>query len=691
MSYSIGVDIGGTNIDIGIVETGSAKILTKTSFKTNAPRAASEIVEQIVSEIKKLLDNLGIAFSDVEKIGIGTPGVVKNNVVSLALNLGWENEPIGDMITELTGLPTYVANDANAAAYAEAVGGVGVGAESVMAVALGTGVGGGIVIDGKIWEGYNGFAAEIGHMIIEKNDRKCVCGNSGCLESYCSATALTADTVAAMEKNKDSAMWGLVGGNINAVSGRTAFDAARLGDAAAKNVIYSFIDSLAVGVANLINVFQPDVVCICGGISREGDNLLTPLNERLEKLAFSVKDAKTKVTVASFTNEAGIVGAALLGPQSIKADADKKTLNRISEVVSHYVNGAVLVSVEPYGNGHINDTYKIVMRREGKEELYLLQRMNKNVFRQPWYLMENMIGVTDFLRTKVEKSGGDVSREVMSVYRTREGSPWYYDDDDEYWRLVTFIVDSMSYDMVENPEQFYMSAVAFGNFQKLLSDYPAYMLRETIPNFHNTPVRYDNLMKAKERDAVGRVKTVKDELEFAEARKDFTELFEREREAGRLPLRVTHNDTKLNNILFDTNTKKPICVVDLDTIMPGYSINDFGDSIRFGASSAPEDESDLDKVEMSLELFELYVKGFLEGTGGALTEIEISLMPAAAKMMTFECGMRFLTDYLDGDVYFKTKYPEHNLDRARNQFKLVRDMEVKMDKMQEIVNKYLQK
>ncbi len=691
MGYSIGVDISGTNIAIGIVDTGSAKILTKTSVKTNAPRPAAEIVEQIASELKNLCAETGISLSEIEKIGIGTPGVVKNNVVSIALNLGWEDAPVGDMLTELTGLPTYVANDANVVAYAEAVSGAGVGADSVIAVALGTGVGGGIIIDGKIWEGCNGFAAEIGHMIVEKDGRECVCGKRGCLESYCSATALIADTVRGMNENKDSAMWGLVGGDIKAVSGRTAFDAARLGDEVAGAIVERYIDYLAVGVANIINVFQPDVVCIGGGISGEGDNLLVPLKERLDKLAFSVKGAKTKVTTASFRNSAGIIGAALLGPESIKVEAKGKLKNKISTVISHFVNGAVLASFEPYGNGHINDTYKVTMRREGREELYLLQRMNKNVFCQPWYLMENMMGVTDFLKTEVEKSGGDPTREVMSVYRTREGSLWFYDEDGEYWRLVTFIENSMSYEKVERPEQFYMSAVAFGNFQRLLSDYPAYMLRETIPNFHNTPVRFDNLMKAKARDAKGRAEAVAAELAFAEARRDFTEIFEREREAGRLPLRVTHNDTKLNNILFDVNTKEPICVVDLDTIMPGYSINDFGDSIRFGASTAPEDETDLDKVEMSLELFELYVKGFLEGTGGALTETEISLMPEAAKMMTFECGMRFLTDYLDGDVYFKIKYPEHNLDRARNQFKLVSDMEAKMDKMHEIVNKYLQK
>ena len=687
MSYSIGVDIGGTNIAIGIVNTESAKILAKTAVKTNAPRPASEIAGQIAYECKKLCESSGIPYSDIEKIGVGTPGVVKNNTVSLALNLGWEMEPIGDMLTELTGLPTYVANDANVAAYAEAVKGIGEGAESLAALALGTGVGGGIVIDGRIWEGVNGFAAEMGHMIVEKDGRECVCGKRGCLEKYCSANALIGDTVEAMKADPDSLMWRVVNNDISAVDGKTAFDAAAMGDSSAKRVIDSFIDYLAIGASNVINLLQPEVLCIGGGVSWQGDNLLVPLKQRLEKLSFSMKDSKTRVEVATFRNDAGIIGAALLGPKSTKMSFR----NEISEIISHFFTAVSLVDAEPYGNGHINDTYKLTINRDGRDETYLLQKMNKNVFRKPWYLMENMVGVTEFLKKKIAAAGGDTEREVMSVYRTVDGACWHIDSRGDYWRLITFISDSMSYEKVERPEQFYMSAVAFGKFQRQLADYPAYMLRETIPDFHNTPVRFANLMRSKERNAAGRVGEVLPELEFAASRKDFSELFEREREAGRLPLRVTHNDTKLNNILFDTVTKEPICVVDLDTIMPGYSINDFGDSIRFGASSAPEDETDLDKVYMDLSLFELYVKGFIEGTGGALTETEISLMPAAAKMMTFECGMRFLTDYLDGDVYFKTKYPTHNLDRARNQFKLVLDMESKMDEMNKIVNKYLQK
>ena len=686
MGYSIGVDIGGTNVAIGIVETESAKILHKTSFKTRAPRSASEIVGEIAAACLELSENSGIAIERIDKIGVGTPGVVKDNTVSLALNLGWENEPIGEMISKLTSLPTFVANDANVAAYAEAIKGAGEGAETVIGFALGTGVGGGIVTNGKIWEGFNGFAGELGHMIIEKDGRECICGKRGCIEAYCSATALIKDTRAAMQKNPDSAMW-KIAGSLDGVSGRTAFDAARAGDKTAEAVVDFFIDSLAVGVANMINIFQPDVVTVGGGISGEGENLLAPLRRRLDSMAFSVGENKTSVVCARFRNDAGIIGAALLGADSIK----KSSFEKVPELMREFIPEAKIIERIPYGNGHINDTFKVTTDEGGVIKTYILQRMNKTVFKTPWLLMENMKGVTDFLARRVKAAGGNVDREVMSVYRTTEGALFACDKDGEYWRLVTFITKSMSYEKVERPEQFYMCAVAFGNFQRQLASYPAETLCETIPNFHNTPVRYENLMKAVEKNASGRAESVKEEIAFAKARREFTETFERKREEGSLPLRVTHNDTKLNNILFDIDTKEPICVVDLDTIMPGYSINDFGDSIRFGASTAPEDETDLDKVEMDIELFELYVRGFLEGTGGALTDTEISLMPAAAKMMTLECGMRFLTDYIDGDVYFKTKYSTHNLDRARNQFKLVRDMEAKMDKMQEIVNKYIQK
>ena len=219
----------------------------------------------------------------------------------------------------------------------------------------------------------------------------------------------------------------------------------------------------------------------------------------------------------------------------------------------------------------------------------------------------------------------------------------------------------------------------------MLADYPAEKLTESIVNFHNTPWRYDNLMKAVEADAVGRLKDVLPEVEFARARKEFCETLERAKNAGALPLRVTHNDTKLNNILFDETTGEPVCVIDLDTIMPGYSVNDFGDSIRFGANTAAEDETDIEKIKLDLDLFRVYAKGFLEGCNGSLTEAEIELLPAGAMMMTLECGMRFLTDHLQGDVYFRIHRENHNLDRARNQFALVADMEKKLPEMKQIV------
>ena len=230
-----------------------------------------------------------------------------------------------------------------------------------------------------------------------------------------------------------------------------------------------------------------------------------------------------------------------------------------------------------------------------------------------------------------------------------------------------------------------MGEYTFGIFQQQLADYPVHKLHESIVNFHNTPWRYENLMKAVKKDAFGRLAEVTAEVDFAREREAFCKTLELAREAGTLPLRVTHNDTKLNNILFDASTGAPVCVIDLDTVMPGYSVNDFGDSIRFGANTAAEDETDLSKVTLDLELFEAYAKGFLKGCNGSLTDTEVKFLPVGAMMMTLECGMRFLTDYLEGDVYFKTNRPRHNLDRARNQFALVADMERKLDQMNQIV------
>ncbi len=346
-------------------------------------------------------------------------------------------------------------------------------------------------------------------------------------------------------------------------------------------------------------------------------------------------------------------------------------------------------SAIPYGSGHINDTRLITSKTDSGVKKYVLQRINHNVFKKPDELMKNYVGVTSYLSKIIGKNGGDPMRETLNVIKTVDGEDFYLSPEGEYWRLLVFVDDSLSYDKVERPEQFYESAVAFGNFQYLLRDYPADTLYETIVDFHNTQDRIRLFKEALAADVCGRAKEVKDEIDFVLAREEFAETLERAHKEGKLPLRVTHNDTKLNNILFDDVTGKPLCIVDLDTIMPGYSVNDFGDSIRFGATTALEDEKDLSKVNFDISLYELYVKGFIEGTKGGLTDCEMELLPIGAIMMTFECGIRFLTDYLAGDTYFKIHRSEHNLDRARNQFKLVSDMEKCLDEMRAIVKKYL--
>ncbi len=313
MRYCIGVDLGGTNIAIGLIDLDSKIILHKKSIKTNAPRPCKEISEDIKNVCLALCHDERIAISDVEWIGIATPGIVKSGVVVSAVNLGWTNEHFGDIVREITGRPTYVANDANAAAYAEAMWGCGVGEESLIAVTLGTGVGGGIVLNGKIWEGFNGCAAELGHMVIVAGGRHCGCGLRGCLEAYCSATALVHETRRMMKLYPDSIMWDIAKGDITRIDGRTAFEANKRNDMAAHQIIDDFVNYLAIGIANVINIFQPSVVCIGGGISGQGEELMKPLRDRLKYTSFGTKDSRTRVEAAVFRNDAGIIGAGLLG------------------------------------------------------------------------------------------------------------------------------------------------------------------------------------------------------------------------------------------------------------------------------------------------------------------------------------------------------------------------------------------
>lgn len=358
---------------------------------------------------------------------------------------------------------------------------------------------------------------------------------------------------------------------------------------------------------------------------------------------------------------------------------------RIDEVLAGYSHLGKVANVQTHGNGHINNTFLVEF--EDKSERMILQEINTSIFKNPKELMENILGVTQYLRNKIIERGGDPNRETLNVILTDSGESLFVDSQGGAWRAYLFVEDASSYDLVEDKKDFYESGFAFGQFQGLLSEYPAHTLYETIPHFHDTAKRFETFKAAVEADVAGRKKDVEEEINFVLAREKDAKVFGELLAEGKIPLRVTHNDTKLNNIMLDNKTRKGICVVDLDTVMPGLAMHDFGDSIRFGANTALEDEKDLSKVSCSLDLFEAYATGFLEGCDGRLTPLEVELLPFGAKIMTYECGMRFLTDYLQGDTYFKTAYPEHNLVRARNQFKLVSDMESKMKDLEGIIAK----
>lgn len=359
------------------------------------------------------------------------------------------------------------------------------------------------------------------------------------------------------------------------------------------------------------------------------------------------------------------------------------------EVIPAFPFTDEFISAEPYGSGHINDTFAATFRlSDGGTKRYILQRINTSIFENAARLMDNIVGVTEFLKKQIEEAGGDPKRETLTVVHTKDGKTYFEDSKGGCWRCYLFIEETVSYDLVEKPEDFYTVAKAFGKFQMQLADYPAETLYESIPDFHNTWRRYLNFRHAVDEDRLGRAKEVQKEIDFVLAREADTRVLVDMQKNGELPLRVTHNDTKLNNILIDAKSGEGLCVIDLDTVMPGLAHYDYGDSIRFGASTALEDEPDLSKVEMDLSLFEVFTKGFLETAGSVFTDKEKEMLPMGAKLMTLECGMRFLTDYLEGDTYFKIHRPNHNLDRCRTQFKLVQDMENKWESMKQIVQKY---
>jgi hypothetical protein len=342
--------------------------------------------------------------------------------------------------------------------------------------------------------------------------------------------------------------------------------------------------------------------------------------------------------------------------------------------------------------GHINSTYFLEAKGASGTRRYILQKINTFVFENPAELMENIVRVTNFLRERIaaQKSSSQLTK-AMQVYPTRGGKWFFVDEAGGCWRCYNFVENTYSLQAAGNNIAATQAARAFGDFQRLLDGFPIGQLHETIPNFHHTKKRYDALEEAIAANTAGRKAAVGPEIAFARARKnDASRLLELQA-AGQLPLRVTHNDTKLNNVLFDCGTDEAVCVVDLDTVMPGLSLYDFGDSLRFLGNTAAEDERDLRKVRFSMPLFRAYTQGYLKTAAAALTPQEVRQLPFSVKLMTYECGMRFLTDYLNGDVYFRIRRPDDNLARCRTQFRLVEEIEAQLPAMEEFVEDFLKK
>lgn len=340
------------------------------------------------------------------------------------------------------------------------------------------------------------------------------------------------------------------------------------------------------------------------------------------------------------------------------------------------------ISAELIGNGNINETFLVKTKGKDKINSYILQKVNHHVFKNVDGLMNNIKYITSYLKN------GSKDSKTQEIIKTKTNQSFYLDKENYvYWRVYTYVQNSVTFDSITNPELFYKTGVAFGLFQKQLKNFDADLLIETIADFHNTKKRYNSFLKQIKLDLSERSHLAKEEIEFLVSREKYACVVVDLLEKKEIPLRVTHNDTKLNNILFDKDTGEVLAVVDLDTIMPGSILYDFGDAIRFGANKALEDEKDLSKVGIDLNLFERFTKGFLKNTIKMMNEKEIELLAFSAILITYELAIRFLGDYLDGDLYFKVKHPHHNLERARSQIALVQDMEKNLDKMEEIVKR----
>ncbi len=361
----------------------------------------------------------------------------------------------------------------------------------------------------------------------------------------------------------------------------------------------------------------------------------------------------------------------------------------LKDVAAKFDAAGELISGAPYGSGHINDTYLVELHTRSERTSYILQRINHNVFKDPPGLMENILRVTSHIRRKLAAiPGSDPDRESLTVIPARDGLPFYRDTGGNYWRMYYFIRNARTYDICENADHAREAAFAIGRFQCALADIPGGPMHETIPFFHHTPRRFQALEEAIGNDARGRKEIADKAISFCMARRDLTTALTCLVEGCAVPERIAHNDAKFNNVMLDDRTGRAVCVIDLDTVMSGCALYDFGDMVRTIARTGDEDERDLAKVEMQLPIFEKLVEGYLAGASAFLTPAEIENLPLSGKVITFTIGIRFLTDFLAGDVYFKTHRPGHNLERAMVQFKMLESMERQEQAMRDIVRQH---
>jgi aminoglycoside phosphotransferase (APT) family kinase protein len=364
-------------------------------------------------------------------------------------------------------------------------------------------------------------------------------------------------------------------------------------------------------------------------------------------------------------------------------------LPHLSAIVREFALLGQYRSGAPYGSGHINDTFAVVVDQAGTPVRYILQRINDRVFTNVPALMDNIQRVTSHATRRAAESGAtDASRRALALVPTRDGQAYHRDPSGGWWRCYLFIEGARTHDVVKSPEQARAAARAFGEFQRMLVDLPGARLHETIPFFHHTRRRFEAFQRAVEADTHGRAIQARNEIAYALEREPLVDVLLDQQARGEIPERVTHNDTKLNNVMLDDVTHEGICVIDLDTVMPGIALNDFGDMVRSGTNSAAEDERDLTLVHARLPIFEALVEGYLSAARPFLQPAEIAHLAISGQVITFEIGLRFLTDFLAGDTYFKIKRPHHNLDRAANQFAMVRSLAEQQSTMEAIVRRY---